>query len=48
LIEIPNPLGGRVGACGYRLRFPQGIVLELAPGFSAEEVRSLARLIQSL
>jgi len=48
LIEIPNVLGVRPALATYRLHFPQGIVLEVAPGFGPEELRSLAQLIQSL
>ena len=33
---------------GYRLRFPNGLVLEVAPGFMHEELRALVQLIQAL
>ena len=48
LIEIAPLLRTRPAPTGYRLHFPRGLILEVAPGFSAEELRSLAGLIQSL
>ncbi len=48
LIEIPNVLGARAPVPVYRLHFPRGLVLEVAPGFRPDELRSLAQLIQSL
>ncbi len=48
LIEIPNRLNSRPTGAPYRLRFPRGLILEVASGFAAEELRSLAQLLQSL
>jgi transposase-like protein len=48
LIEIPNVLGHRPAVAAYRLLFPRGLILEVAPGFPPEELRSLAQLLQSL
>lgn len=48
LIEIPNLLSSQPAVPGYRLRFPSGLLLEVAPGFEPEELRALAQLIQAL
>jgi transposase-like protein len=48
LIEVPNLLETQGSDRPYRLLFPQGLVLELTPGFQAELVRTLAQLLQSL
>jgi transposase-like protein len=48
LIEVPNLLAARASAAVYRLAFPGGVVLEVAPGFQATEVRALAQVIQGL
>ena len=51
LVEVPNPLKpllGRGPAATYRLHFPRGLVLEVAPGFQTGEVRALAQLLQEL
>lgn len=48
LVEVPNLLASRAGAGAYRVRFPQGLHLELARGFDVEEVRALAHLLQNL
>lgn len=48
LVEVPNLLANRPGAGAYRLRFAQGLQLEVAPGFDLGEVRALAQLLQSL
>jgi hypothetical protein len=48
LVEVPNLLGASGASCSYRLHFPGGVILEVAPGFQPREVRSLAELLQSL
>jgi hypothetical protein len=48
LIELPNLFGASGASSPYRLRFAQGVILEVARGFQPGEVRSLAELIQSL
>ena len=47
LLEVPNMLAGSPASL-YRLRWPQGMVLELNRGFEREEVRALVQLLQSL
>jgi transposase-like protein len=46
-VEVPNLLSGPPTR-SYHLRFANGAVLELAPGFAAEEVRQLAQLLHGL
>jgi len=48
LLPAPKPVGGSSTAAAYRLQFPRGLVLEVASGFQASEVRLLAQLIQAL
>jgi hypothetical protein len=48
LLATPEPVRGSSAAAAYRLHFPRGLVLEVAPGFQAGEVRLLAQLIQAL
>lgn len=48
LIEVPNLFAPQLRAGAYRLHFPQGLQLEVAPGFEMGEVRALAQLLQSL
>jgi hypothetical protein len=47
LVEVPNLLPSG-GSGNYRLHFPKGLMLEVASGFEAGEVRVLAQLVQSL
>ena len=48
LVEVPNLLATQPGPGAYRLRFPQGLQLEIARGFEMGEVRALAQLLHSL
>jgi transcriptional regulator with XRE-family HTH domain len=48
LLELPNLFGASGAGSPYRLRFPRGVILEVAPGFQPGEVRALAQLLQSL
>lgn len=48
LIEIPNGLANRPALAAYRLLFPRGLTLEVAPGFQPDELRALAQLLQHL
>ena len=48
LVEVPNLFAAGRAASPYRLHFPRGLVLEVAPGFQPEQLRSLAQLIQDL
>lgn len=48
LVEVPNLLAPRPGPGAYRLHFPKGLLLEVAHGFEAREVRALVQLLHSL
>ena len=48
LIEVPNLLAHQAPVPAYRLRFANGVSVEVASGFKADEVRTLAQLIRSL
>jgi transposase-like protein len=48
LVEVPNLLAAPPANALYRLRWSQGMVLELNRGFEPEAVRVLVQLLQSL
>lgn len=48
LVELPNPFATAAGGGSYRLHFPAGCVVEVAPGFRVEELRALAQVLHSL
>ena len=48
LVEVPNLLGRQPPAPAYRLRFANGVSVELAPGFQPDELRALAAIVRSL
>jgi hypothetical protein len=47
-IEVPNLLAHQAPVPAYRLRFANGVSVEVASGFEPEEVRALAQLIRGL
>lgn len=47
-VEVPNLVAGSGQEGTYRVRFPQGLILEVARPFELEELRALARLLQGL
>ncbi len=47
-VPVPNLFSAAVAAPAFRLRFPQGHVVEVAAGFQAEELGALLQLIQAL
>jgi hypothetical protein len=48
VVEVPNLLLPTRGDHPYRVHFPQGLSLEIARGFAAKEVCTLAQLLKSL
>jgi hypothetical protein len=48
LVEVSNLFGTGPAVGAYRLRFPRGLVLELASGFHPDEVHLLVQLVQNL
>ena len=47
LVPVPNLFSAVTTAPAYRLRFPQGMILEVASGFQTEELGTLLQLIQA-
>jgi len=48
LVEVPNLFAAGPGVATYRVRFPRGLVLEVASGFQPSELQSLVQLLQNL
>ncbi len=46
LIELPGGLDTRPSLSAYRLLFPGGVTLEVAPGFNPDELRTLTELLR--
>lgn len=47
-IPVPNLLPAARAATVYRLQFPRGLTVEVAPGFDAEELSALLQVVQRL
>jgi transposase-like protein len=47
-VPVPNLFPTTAAAPAYRLQFPQGVIVELAPGFQSEELAVLLQLVQTL
>jgi transposase-like protein len=47
-IEVPNLLGRQLPAPAYRLRFANGVSVEVGSGFQPDELRALAQLVRGL
>lgn len=47
LIELPGALDTRRSLSAYRLLFPDGVTLEVAPGFNSDELRTLTELLRT-
>jgi transcriptional regulator with XRE-family HTH domain len=47
-IPVPNLLPAPRAAATYRLQFPRGLTVEVAPGFDAEELSALLQVVQRL
>lgn len=47
-IEVPNLLGNRSPAPTYRVRFANGLSLDIPFGFQPDEVRTLAEVVSRL
>ena len=48
LVEVPNLFACATAGAFYRLHFPRGLVLEVAPDFRVDELRSLVQVIHNL
>jgi transposase-like protein len=47
-VPVPNLLPVPRAATAYRLQFPRGLTVEVAPGFDAEELSALLQVAQRL
>ena len=47
-VPVPNLLVASATAAGYRLKFPDGLILEVPSGFGSEELSTLLRLVRAL
>ncbi|HEX9596963.1 MAG TPA: transposase [Anaerolineales bacterium] len=47
-VPVPNLLSAASTSPAYRLQFPQGVIVEVAPGFQAEELGTLLKQVQAL
>jgi transposase-like protein len=47
-VPVPNLLSAAAAAPAYRLQFPRGHVVEVAPSFRREELSALLQLVQAL
>jgi transposase-like protein len=47
-VPMPNLFSTAIAAPAYRLRFPQGHVVEVAAGFESAELDALLQLVQRL
>lgn len=47
-VPVPNLFSAAAPRPAYRLQFPQGMIVEVAPGFQAAELGALLKLVQRL
>jgi transposase-like protein len=47
-VSVPNLFSATAAAPGYRLQFPRGMIVEVAPGFRSEELGALLQMVQAL
>ena len=47
-VPVPNLFSAAAATPPYRLQFPRGHVVEVAPGFQSEELGALLQLVQAL
>lgn len=47
-VPVANLFSASPMAPAYRLQFPQGMVVEVTPGFQSEELATLLQLVQTL
>ena len=47
-VPVPNLFSVGSASPGYRLQFPRGVIVEVAPGFQAEELGALLKQVQAL
>ena len=47
-VPVPNLFSAVAAAPAYRLQFPRGVIVEVAPGFQAGELKALLQVVQTL
>jgi transposase-like protein len=47
-VPVPNLFTATPVAPAYRLQFPRGVIVEVAPGFQSAELAALLELVQTL
>ena len=47
-VPVPNLFSAAAPPSAYRLQFPAGMIVEVAPGFQSEELGALLQLVQGL
>jgi transposase-like protein len=47
-VPVPNLFPAAAPLPAYRLQFPQGVIVEVAPGFASTELGALLQLVQRL
>lgn len=47
-VPVPNLFSVASTTFPYRLQFPRGVIVEVAPGFQAEELGALLKQVQAL
>ena len=47
-VAVPNLFSTAAATPGYRLQFPRGMIVEVAPGFRSEELGALLQVVQAL
>jgi hypothetical protein len=47
-VPVPNLFSTASAAPAYRLQFPRGVLVEVAPGFQSAELGALLELVQRL
>jgi transposase-like protein len=47
-VPVPNLFSAAASAPAYRLQFPRGVLVEVAPGFQSEELSALLKVVQGL
>lgn len=47
-VPVPNLFSAAAPTPAYRLQFPRGVIVEVAPGFQTEELGALLKAVQAL
>lgn len=47
-VPVPNLFSAAAAPPAYRLQFPHGVIVEVAPGFQSAELGALLQVVQTL